>query len=231
MHLPAARRALAEHTPALAILVLFLGLSRLYLLATPPFEAPDEPAHYAYIRYLVDERSLPPLIVSSDPWEQGEMHQPPLYYALAALAVAADGVRPADDGVPWREAFPRNPHAALGEPGAPGNRNAVLHRGIPTGPPSAPCARPFARRVRGGDRVDDLPPGAGPLPRRRAGPRGDGPPGGEPPVPVHRRERLERSPGDGARHRRAPPGGPGGAGKDRPVATPLGMGLSPGWRP
>lgn len=131
MHLPAARRALAEHTPALAILVLFLGLSRLYLLATPPFEAPDEPAHYAYIRYLVDERSLPPLIVSSDPWEQGEMHQPPLYYALAALAVAADGVRPADDGVPWREAFPRNPHAALGEPGAPGNRNAVLHRGIP----------------------------------------------------------------------------------------------------
>ncbi len=117
----AAGRTLREHGPALAIVAAFLALGTHYLLTTPSFEAPDEPAHYAYVRYLVEQRRLPPLVVSTDEWEQGEMHQPPLYYTLAAL-VAGGADEPG-----WREAWPRNPQAARGEPGAPGNRNAVLH--------------------------------------------------------------------------------------------------------
>ncbi|NLD71333.1 MAG: DUF2142 domain-containing protein [Chloroflexi bacterium] len=122
-----ARQALAEHRLALAVLVLFVGLGGLYLLITPPFEAPDEPAHYRYVRYLAEERRLPPLVYSSDDWEQGEMHQPPLHYILGALV--AGGA----DGPDWEAAYPRNPHATVGDPAAPGNPNAVLHRATPAG--------------------------------------------------------------------------------------------------
>jgi len=53
-------------------------------LAVPMFEAPDEPVHWQYARWLHDERTLPRI----DP-RFGEAHQPPLYYLLIApLAVS-----------------------------------------------------------------------------------------------------------------------------------------------
>ncbi len=70
----------------LLVLLAILGLLGLaYSLVTPLFEAPDEVWHYAYVRYLVDQHTLPPL---DDPYTGAyqEVAQPPLYYLFAALA-------------------------------------------------------------------------------------------------------------------------------------------------
>jgi len=106
-----------------AIAILFVLLGVVYNLATPPFEAPDETSHFVYVKRLADGEGLPPLHLSDHDVAQGEMHQPPLYYALGALLVSG-----LDTGTP-DTAFALNPYAALGEPHAPGNKNVVLHNG------------------------------------------------------------------------------------------------------
>jgi len=81
----------------LAILLFHAGLGALYSVTVPPWEAHDEWGHYTFARYLATERHLPPpgtrLIEKGD-----ESHQPPLYYALVALAIAwidlGDGLQP-----------------------------------------------------------------------------------------------------------------------------------------
>ncbi len=85
------------------ILVLYFALGVLFAVNTPPWQAPDEPAHYNYVRYLAEQGSFPvlhmgdyphayleeiksrgfPPDLSIDPIRY-EFHQPPLYYALAA---------------------------------------------------------------------------------------------------------------------------------------------------
>lgn len=65
------------------ILVLFLCLAVLYNVVTPLYETPDEPQHVEYVRYLVEQRSLP-----RDTEGRTEAHQPPFYYGLVALATA-----------------------------------------------------------------------------------------------------------------------------------------------
>ncbi len=87
-------------------LVLILGLYALfgvlYAVYTPPWQAPDEPAHYNYIRFLAEQRALP--VIGPGDYDQAylervvrerfppdlsiapltyEDHQPPLYYLLA----------------------------------------------------------------------------------------------------------------------------------------------------
>jgi len=103
------------------VLVLFVILGLVYGVVTPVFETPDEPWHFLYAKRLADGDGLPPLTFSSDPWEQGEAHQPPLYYALSALTIS--WVDTGDSQV-WLQ---RNPHAAPGAPGSYGNKNIVLH--------------------------------------------------------------------------------------------------------
>jgi len=66
------------------LLIFFGGLGLFYSLTTPLFEAPDEIWHYAYMRYLVRERRLPPLTDPNTGAFQ-EVGQPPLYYLAAAL--------------------------------------------------------------------------------------------------------------------------------------------------
>jgi 4-amino-4-deoxy-L-arabinose transferase-like glycosyltransferase len=112
------------------ILLLFSTLGAFYAGTIPLFETPDEPAHYDYIKWISDTRSLPPLLVSSDPWEQGEFHQPPLYYLLGALLTL-----PIETGA-TEPVYERNPYAALGVPSSHGNKNAVLHLGEDRFPPS-----------------------------------------------------------------------------------------------
>ncbi len=67
---------------ALALLISFFLLALSYSVTVPPFEAPDEVGHFYYIYHLLTTRSLPVQRMG----ELGEAHQPPLYYALAALA-------------------------------------------------------------------------------------------------------------------------------------------------
>ena len=67
-----------------SLLLLFFLLGVAYSLSTPLFEAPDEVWHYAYVRYLVEERALPAL-TDTESGAYQEVAQPPLYYAVAAL--------------------------------------------------------------------------------------------------------------------------------------------------
>jgi hypothetical protein len=84
------------------IALLYVALGTLYAVYTPPWQAPDEPAHYNYIRALAEERALP--VIEEGDYNQDylhrltsqkfppqlsiaplryEDHQPPLYYLLA----------------------------------------------------------------------------------------------------------------------------------------------------
>ncbi|MYH62804.1 MAG: DUF2142 domain-containing protein [Caldilineaceae bacterium SB0675_bin_29] len=85
-----------------SILIVYAALGTLFAVTTPPWQNPDEPAHYNYIAHISTERQLPVLQVgdydeaylerlkaekfppdlSIDPVRY-ESHQPPLYYLLA----------------------------------------------------------------------------------------------------------------------------------------------------
>ncbi len=92
----------------LVILALYVILGVLYAVRTPAWQAPDEPAHYNYVRFVattggfpvlqmgdyphgymeeIKSRKFPPDL-SIDPIRY-ESHQPPLYYALLAPIYAA----------------------------------------------------------------------------------------------------------------------------------------------
>lgn len=103
------------------MLLLFAGLALAYNLATPIWEAPDEPLHYEYIRRLAVERALP--APSARPAEErpggeSEMHQMPLYYVAAALLTFGLDKPEATD---WR----RNPYATWA--GHPSEHQMALH--------------------------------------------------------------------------------------------------------
>ena len=73
--------------PRLVVLIgIFLALCAAYNLAMPLFEAPDESDHVEYADWLAAGNGLPHLI--EDRAVVGEIWQPPLYYALVALAIA-----------------------------------------------------------------------------------------------------------------------------------------------
>lgn len=65
------------------ILLLFLAAAIVYARLTPPGEAPDEPAHIAYVHHLVVAGELPPVPARFDHYNY-EAHQPPLAYLFLA---------------------------------------------------------------------------------------------------------------------------------------------------
>jgi 4-amino-4-deoxy-L-arabinose transferase-like glycosyltransferase len=92
-----------ERAILLTILVAYAVLGALYAIKTPPWQVPDEPAHYNYVRHLVEQRRLP--VLRQGDYDQDyleqikgakfaseytidsiryEFHQPPLYYLLLA---------------------------------------------------------------------------------------------------------------------------------------------------
>lgn len=85
------------------ILLAYLGLGGAYALNTPLWQAPDEPAHFNYIRHLAQGQGLPVLQIGDYDFDylerikaarfppemsivpiRYESHQPPLYYLLEA---------------------------------------------------------------------------------------------------------------------------------------------------
>lgn len=98
-----------------AILTTYLVAGILYISFTPAWQAPDEPAHYNYVRYLASNTSFPELTSGcyneaylntlksqNFPPELSvdtvcyEYHQPPLYYLLATpIFVVSNGSLPA----------------------------------------------------------------------------------------------------------------------------------------
>ena len=94
-------RRMQKHSPLAIIVILFLVVGSLYAIETPDWQAPDEPAHYNYIRQLA-QATLP--VIEPGDWDQDyqrevissqfdpqydvssfeyEDYQPPLYYLLA----------------------------------------------------------------------------------------------------------------------------------------------------
>jgi 4-amino-4-deoxy-L-arabinose transferase-like glycosyltransferase len=92
------------------ILIVYVWLGSLYAVDTPAWQVPDEPAHYNYIRAIVEQHALP--VLQSGDYDQAyldqlksklfppdlpvtgiryESWQPPLYYLLAAPVFADTG--------------------------------------------------------------------------------------------------------------------------------------------
>jgi 4-amino-4-deoxy-L-arabinose transferase-like glycosyltransferase len=96
----------------LAVLITFLAIGAVFAITTPPWQAPDEPAHYNYVKFIVEHKALP--ILEAGDYDQTyneeftrtpqntqtmsiaplryENYSPPLYYLLGAPIYAlADG--------------------------------------------------------------------------------------------------------------------------------------------
>ncbi len=93
----------SRHIVLLAILIAYFVLGSLFAAFTPAWQAPDEPAHYNYIRFVATTGGFPvlqmgdyphgyleevksrrfPAELSVEPIRY-EFHQPPLYYGLLA---------------------------------------------------------------------------------------------------------------------------------------------------
>lgn len=95
-----------------AILAAYLAIGALYATRVPPYNAPDEPAHFNYVRDVGERLTLP--VLQPGDWDaellerlkasrfppgadvstiRYESHQPPLYYlAVAPVARAASGL-------------------------------------------------------------------------------------------------------------------------------------------
>ena len=99
-------RSPLEKTLFIAILLGFLLAGALYATYTPPWQTPDEPAHYNYIRQIAEDGCCPR--INAGDWDsaylselttarfapeyldrldsiQYEDHHPPLYYLLASI--------------------------------------------------------------------------------------------------------------------------------------------------
>lgn len=121
-------RILKRHWAIISIIVAFLALGVTYSVITPIFEASDELWHYPFVKHLADGNGLPVQDPKLDqPWRQ-EGSQPPLYYALCALATfwidTDDAYKGTGEHPPllWR-----NPHADNGLLTADGNINLIIH--------------------------------------------------------------------------------------------------------
>lgn len=110
-----------------ALISAFMLLGMLYIYAIPNFEAPDELYHVGVVHHIRTTGELPVQQTGVETFYRQEGSQPPLYYlTVAALTLPFD----------WTD-YPAllqfNPHANIGKPGLPGNKNRVLH--APVYPP------------------------------------------------------------------------------------------------
>jgi 4-amino-4-deoxy-L-arabinose transferase-like glycosyltransferase len=111
-----------------AILFLFVLISLIYLVVTPPFEASDELWHFGMIQQIATTGALPVQVPGVETaWEQ-EGSQPPLYYLIGAALVAPF------DRSDFDLLRQPNPHAKAGIPGDMDNKNLVLHTAYPAPP-------------------------------------------------------------------------------------------------
>jgi 4-amino-4-deoxy-L-arabinose transferase-like glycosyltransferase len=105
-------------------LSLFVVLGFWYSMAVPAFEKPDEVYHYAFAQLLAGGNSLPIQTGEiSGPWAQ-EGSQPPLYYWILGRLISWVDLSDFD------EISQVNPHANIGDPLYPGNKNLMLHSAV-----------------------------------------------------------------------------------------------------
>jgi 4-amino-4-deoxy-L-arabinose transferase-like glycosyltransferase len=77
------------------LIALCCMLAACYSVLVPPFEAPDEPGHYAYVQWIVSGKGIP--LQGQEPLPlQPEFSQPPLYYMVEAPLAWLAGQQPAN---------------------------------------------------------------------------------------------------------------------------------------
>ncbi len=103
------------------LLLAYVMVGVLYIVSVPPFESPDEPRHFAVADYIQTQGKLPIQQQDVETRFGQEGSQPPLYYLLVAALIAPFDRSDLDDHLTG------NPHAIIGDPNAPGNRNAYAH--------------------------------------------------------------------------------------------------------
>jgi len=120
-HTRAGQRALWRSRALWALLAVFFFLATTYSVVTPLYEAPDEAQHYPFVRQLAMGGGLPVQDPAHPgPWLQ-EGSQPPLYYALAALASRWA------DASDLEQVLRPNTRADIGIARPDGNANYALH--------------------------------------------------------------------------------------------------------
>ncbi len=121
---PVAVRSAASPLRRIGLPLLLAGfvlLGSVYAVVTPLFEVSDELWHYPMVKTLADGSGLPVQDPANPgPWRQ-EGSQPPLYYALMALATSWIDTSDMPE-VRWV-----NPHADNGVITPDGNNNIVIH--------------------------------------------------------------------------------------------------------
>lgn len=78
-----------ERLTLVMIVALYLGLGITSSLVVPIFEAPDEPSHFEYVRFIAQRRALPTEAQPGQPEHIQTAGHPPLYYVLGALLIGA----------------------------------------------------------------------------------------------------------------------------------------------
>lgn len=104
------------------LLALFVALAGIYSVITPAFETPDEIWHFAFIQHVATGQGLPVAEANSQALWRQQGTQAPGYYLIAAALTA--WIDQSDFPTVYARA---NPHAAIGLPDAPANRNYQIH--------------------------------------------------------------------------------------------------------
>ena len=113
-----------------------------YLLVVPPFEPPDELAHFQYARFVATTGTLPSAVPAHDSeWRTSsyEFVQQPLYYIAAAAVLRAAGL---DTPGPT---LTLNPRSRM-RPG--GTEPTIFQHGAPPSPSKAHRGLLLLRRAR-----------------------------------------------------------------------------------
>lgn len=106
----------------IVLLCAFALFATTYAVVVPLFEGPDEDDHFRYTKYLADHRALPVQLFQPGGGAAGHQGwQPPLYYALAALAISPI------DTTDFERRLQVNPAAALTGDLACCGRNKYFH--------------------------------------------------------------------------------------------------------
>jgi 4-amino-4-deoxy-L-arabinose transferase-like glycosyltransferase len=115
------------------IVLAYLAYAGLYLRIIPPLEGFDAIAHFNYVNYVREQRRLPPIDQPSAVFSYETVQQPPLYYALSALAAS---ITPYEQHAEWARQS-ENPYQYSLSP-----RVSVT---LPDAPPSFTRAAQIAR--------------------------------------------------------------------------------------
>src|SRR3954471_22954591 len=110
-----------QYTGLILITSLFVALGIIYSLVTPVFEASDEIDHYPVVQHIATTGQLPIQHPGVETLWHQEGSQPPLFYALSAALTFWINTND------LRIVLVRNPHAKLGIPLDPENKNMLIH--------------------------------------------------------------------------------------------------------